>query len=1368
MTEERKPDRPSLYRPGHQAEHHQKGDLLWWPTNVAASRCHGADATNNEVEAAHLTVYVSVGMYAWMMLFQVGWYETTALVVWSVICSASFAAAYLGSALTSSTAPLAWWTCFMGPLFGCANYLACGCTPFASSGGRFAIAPLFSVAFAARNGVPSVPSTALAVVEAALFIVLGALEGSGVTCFDTHRSEVSVVAQVFCQLVFPTVLLTFAAIQQHRRKHLDEEKFACSEAFARECIRQALAGDIDALGRAVAEFDSSSTVLPSMGDDALSVVIDLLQKTAKAVEEAKSRRPASRSPSQSGLLAVPAAANNSASSGDDEAAAPGKRRRSSRLMSLEAATAPLLPPFPVPEKGLLMIAAFSLPNLRAYVNHPNCNVDHAALFLNEFADNCRTATSRYGGTICFASFETVYARFPHAAPAVGAALCVSELTNRSRRHHVDAAVLDTKVLYPTSVVLQTHAMFGSFGTQCVAGTLTIGFAEAETLYSSVLQLKREGTFDKSAEVFVPVSMQKGLSDVFSLKPTPQAELLAVTAGCKLDAEGFAVVPPSGDTVTAHVSTYDLPKLAGLRHADTVSSASQSFGSIAMAHSETVPPLPQESSKRSSRVSVHNKDLLPPEAVIAWEKYDADGSGTLDVEECRAIFEDLGYRMTEEDFQQFFRDVDKDGSGTISKQEFAAAFANPNVGGAAVMDKIVKAGMVIAKTRGGDAVAAVLEAWQKYDKDNSGTLDYNEIAALLVDLGMAQSQVELDWLVKKLDRDNSGYVDFEEFSRLFSNDSVSRQVAAKARGQVVTRVVNNKNSGVIFSNADQLLRDDRVHLASLAERFVTLPLFMYIAYNCGSITFDIALGETRSPSTTKLIVDMVLDSFLVGWVLVKYLFLPREDKGQIAFHRKDVLMHSLRTVDFYVDLLAVLPIDFVYIGLGVPLNNEVVGYYRINKLLLYWYLDDCYKNITKTFNPAIVRAANAMLYFMTFAHLFACFLIGLVRVLGETGTGVVDLIGFDRILSDSTRTYPVGLYWAIITLVGQNRGTILPELDQELILLIVAMFVGLPMYAVVLGTIGQAVRVDDSYTKFLDKIDNLRSYFQYTRLPEHIENECVAYYRHLYFTTGSLDITENPLEDLPAELSIQVVIQIGQEMLRKVPIFQDASKNAEFVHELTTKLVPEVIPPLTTVMKKGERGSNMYFISFGDFNILADNGMVVFTLKKGNFFGEIALLHNVKRTATIQSFNKFSNVLSLDKKDFDEVTATFPDCLSQVYKAAEDRIKQILEREAEEAKLAKEKRKAEREALRKAQAENNGGADLSEKQPDSSSDDETLTSSRRTSGAVTLDLSKSKTRFDSAARGRNRSLANQSGPETPKGTSTSSDPFKNSSRKGSAK
>ena len=62
----------------------------------------------------------------------------------------------------------------------------------------------------------------------------------------------------------------------------------------------------------------------------------------------------------------------------------------------------------------------------------------------------------------------------------------------------------------------------------------------------------------------------------------------------------------------------------------------------------------------------------------WNKYDADGSGQLDRGEATAFVMDSltqmnsdkqeQYEFRPEDFEVFFRELDKDGSGTIEKEE----------------------------------------------------------------------------------------------------------------------------------------------------------------------------------------------------------------------------------------------------------------------------------------------------------------------------------------------------------------------------------------------------------------------------------------------------------------------------------------------------------------------------------------------------------------------------------------------------------------------------------------------------------------------------------------------------------------------------
>ena len=56
----------------------------------------------------------------------------------------------------------------------------------------------------------------------------------------------------------------------------------------------------------------------------------------------------------------------------------------------------------------------------------------------------------------------------------------------------------------------------------------------------------------------------------------------------------------------------------------------------------------------------------------FEKYDADGSGTIDKEELGAIFGELGTPLTQEELDDLMRELDDDGNGTLDFKEFLIA------------------------------------------------------------------------------------------------------------------------------------------------------------------------------------------------------------------------------------------------------------------------------------------------------------------------------------------------------------------------------------------------------------------------------------------------------------------------------------------------------------------------------------------------------------------------------------------------------------------------------------------------------------------------------------------------------------------------
>ena len=81
-----------------------------------------------------------------------------------------------------------------------------------------------------------------------------------------------------------------------------------------------------------------------------------------------------------------------------------------------------------------------------------------------------------------------------------------------------------------------------------------------------------------------------------------------------------------------------------------------------------------------------------------------------------------------------------------------------------------------------------------------------------------------------------------------------------------------------------------------------------------------------------------------------------------------------------------------------------------------------------------------------------------------------------------------------------------------------------------------------------------------------------------------------------------------------------------------------LEPGATVIRSGERGDRFYVVAAGDLEVRVD-GAPPRELRAGDFFGEIALLRDVPRTATVVAKTE-GEVLALEGKDFvDAVTGS---------------------------------------------------------------------------------------------------------------------------------
>ncbi len=90
-------------------------------------------------------------------------------------------------------------------------------------------------------------------------------------------------------------------------------------------------------------------------------------------------------------------------------------------------------------------------------------------------------------------------------------------------------------------------------------------------------------------------------------------------------------------------------------------------------------------------------------------------------------------------------------------------------------------------------------------------------------------------------------------------------------------------------------------------------------------------------------------------------------------------------------------------------------------------------------------------------------------------------------------------------------------------------------------------------------------------------------------------------------------QVQIQLLRSIPIF--AALPAPSLEGLARELEPLPVPAGTVVIKQGDRGDRYYAVADGELQI-SRGGQVQRTVSHGDGFGEIALIRDVPRQATV--------------------------------------------------------------------------------------------------------------------------------------------------------
>eukprot|EP01006_Ploeotia_vitrea_P010620 TRINITY_DN27549_c0_g1_i1.p1 TRINITY_DN27549_c0_g1~~TRINITY_DN27549_c0_g1_i1.p1 ORF type:complete len:188 (+),score=20.19 TRINITY_DN27549_c0_g1_i1:30-593(+) len=155
-------------------------------------------------------------------------------------------------------------------------------------------------------------------------------------------------------------------------------------------------------------------------------------------------------------------------------------------------------------------------------------------------------------------------------------------------------------------------------------------------------------------------------------------------------------------------------------------------------------------RRAVRGGTKPKQGLDEEAMEeikeAFNLFDTEGKGNIDVRELKAAFRALGFQVKKAEIRQMFTDMEKDlSSATVTYDEFVE--------------------MVTPRMQNRDSREEIMKVFALFDDDNSGSISYKNLKRVATELGENLTDEELQEMVDEADRDGDGVINEDEFYRV---------------------------------------------------------------------------------------------------------------------------------------------------------------------------------------------------------------------------------------------------------------------------------------------------------------------------------------------------------------------------------------------------------------------------------------------------------------------------------------------------------------------------------------------------------------------------------------------------------------------------
>ncbi|XP_022837403.1 potassium/sodium hyperpolarization-activated cyclic nucleotide-gated channel 2 isoform X3 [Spodoptera litura] len=417
------------------------------------------------------------------------------------------------------------------------------------------------------------------------------------------------------------------------------------------------------------------------------------------------------------------------------------------------------------------------------------------------------------------------------------------------------------------------------------------------------------------------------------------------------------------------------------------------------------------------------------------------------------------------------------------------------------------------------------------------------------------------------------------------------------------------------------------------------------------------------SDTIFLIDIVVN-FRTG-------IMQQDNAEQVILDPKLIAKHYLRTW-FFLDLISSIPLDYIFLifnqvndfseSFQILHAGRALRILRLAKLLslvrllrlsrLVRYVSQWEEVYFLNMASVFMRIFNLICMMLLIGHWSGClqFLVPMLQGFPPNSWVAINELQEAFWLEQ----YSWALFKAMSHMLCIGYGRFPPQSLTDMWLTMLSMISGATCYALFLGHATNLIQsLDSSRRQYREKVKQVEEYMAYRKLPREMRQRITEYFEHRY--QGKFFDEELILGELSEKLREDVINYNCRSLVASVPFFANADSN--FVSDVVTKLRYEVFQPGDIIIKEGTIGSKMYFIQEGIVDIVMANGEVATSLSDGSYFGEICLLTNARRVASVRA-ETYCNLFSLSVDHFNAVLDQYPLMRRTMESVAAERLNKI--------------------------------------------------------------------------------------------------------------